>query len=193
MEKQPMLLITHVPEQQTDPMSAFDPELDNDFCQGIEEYEEEEPKPTDLSKVKGQDKIDLLYALMQKMSKADLAIVANAFNATPKTRKGTPHAGPVQQFKTITVHAFCRNCDHTIVYTTDLKEGQHKSYVRKNGTVGYIECKKNFEPMTIQAWSTSCELCKVRLSTWSREKLEERYMQLLCRLTFDETPSTNGW
>jgi hypothetical protein len=192
MKEQPILLITHTPEQ-PDPMSAFDPDLDNDFCQGIEEYEE--PTVNDLKNAKGQDKIDLLHALMQKMSKSDLAIVAAAFTSSgPKTRKGTPHAGPVQQFKVITVHGFCRNCDHTIVYTTELKEGQHKSYVRKNGTVGYVECKKNFDPMTIQAWSNSCELCHTRIMKWTREKLEERYMQLLCRLTFDETPSTtNDW
>lgn len=191
MEKnQPILLITHVVEQPV-PESAFEP--DSDFAEGVEAYEAG-PTVDDLKNAKGQDKIDLLAALMQKMSKADLAAIAAAFTASrPKPRKSVPHAGPAIQYKMITVHTYCRNCDHTHIYTTQLATGQHKSYVRKNGTVGYVECKKDFTPMTVQAWSTSCELCKIRIALWGREKLEERYMQLLCRLTFDEVPSTNGW
>lgn len=148
-----------------------------------------------LSTASGADKIDLLANLLKNSSKEDLAEILAAFMPQSKpARKSVPHAARTIQRKVITVHYHCRNCEHTQVYTTELAKGQSKSWVRKDGTVGYVLVKANFEPLNVQSWSNSCEMCKVRIATWSRDKLEERYLQLLCRLTFDETPSTtNDW
>ncbi len=148
-----------------------------------------------LSTASGADKIDLLANLLKNSSKEDLADILAAFMPKEKaTRKATPHASRVLQRKVLTVHYHCRNCDHTRVYTFELAKGQTKSWVRKDGTVGYVMVKANWEPLTVQSWTNSCEMCKVRIATWTREKLEERYLQLLCRLTFSEPPSTtNDW
>lgn len=184
MESMPQtLLITYVVPTDA-PKSAFDPDVDFDSGPTVE----------DLKQASGPDKIDLLAALMQKMDKAELTTLLQAFTKPEKkTHKGTPHAGPTTQYKIITVHHFCRNCGMTYVYTTQLSEGQNKTYIRKNNSVGNIVVKKNFEPMTVQSWSNQCEMCRTRMSQWPREKLEERYMQLLCILTVGHDPSTNDW
>lgn len=141
------------------------------------------------------DKMDTLAELLRQTPRAELEkMMAVFFPPEPKKKRSTPHASRAIQRKVITVHYHCRNCEHTHIYTTELAKGQSRSYIRKDGTVGVVMVKADFTPLTIQSWTNSCEMCKVRIATWSREKLEERYLQLLCRFAFHETPSsTNDW
>jgi len=139
--------------------------------------------------------MEQLAELLKTTPREEIAKLLTLFDQPlPRTRKSVPAHSRVIQRKVITVHHHCRNCDHSYIYTTELTKGQSKSYVRKDGTVGVIMVKADFSPLTVSSWANSCDMCKVRISSWSREKLEERYMQLLCRLTFDTLPATtNDW
>lgn len=182
MEKRDTLLIAWKPdiEQHFD---TFDPDLtDDDYLPQEEVVQTKEQMLRDLPHATGDDKMALLRQLIASVPKGELASVAAALNKPLTRNKYKPRHGYIKQFRLITQHHTCRNCGTVHIKTYELAKGESKSYVKLDGTVQTIYVKDKFTPLTIQSWNTRCEMCRMRISDWSRELLEERYMQLLCRL-----------
>lgn len=129
-----------------------------------------------------------LRQLIQSMPKDKIRALASELkeyglgDEVPKEQRPPRQKTTVKFKRLITRHFTCINCDNKWVHTVELGKGEH---VAAPGVHGHyiITVENDMTPITVQCVVSKCEHCQSAISMWSREKIEERYMQLLCRLT----------
>lgn len=84
--------------------------------------------------------------------------------------------------KYVTVHYRCLTCETQWVHTAQLMQGEDMIVRKQQGEVTTIKFTTNSSPLTVSAVASKCSACPRKISRWPREKLEERFLDLLNRL-----------
>lgn len=126
-----------------------------------------------------------LMKLMPKDKLKDLAVELKAVGAdVPVERKPRTYTSTtVKRKRLVTRHFTCLNCGHKWVNTLQLGKGEHVMTPGTKDGNYIVTVIEDYKPVTAQCAVVKCENCQHAISRWSREELEERYMQLLCRLS----------
>jgi hypothetical protein len=93
--------------------------------------------------------------------------------------KYVPEHGPVKIYTTVIKHYNCICCGHRQIISYKLAKGEEISTINSDGTIRTLTAVGKNMTVHIASTTTRCNFCSAEIRSWSREKLEARYLSII--------------
>lgn len=131
------------------------------------------------------DMDDLLLAL-QEADPEQLKHLAIEMNKQPRVNKPKHMGGPVKTYTTIIKTCTCLLCEAKFSNKHTLAGGEQIHCLDRNGVDHAITATGKVGEVEITSFVSRCPYCAQTIQSWTREKLEAKFMVLLKNSSFKE-------
>lgn len=97
--------------------------------------------------------------------------------------------GPIKTYTTIIKQYTCLACDSKFSTKYNMAKGEQTFCLDPHGNVHYVTISGKPGEIQLPCFASKCMFCKEKASTWSREKLERKWLALVKASSFKEVVS----
>ncbi|OQB03748.1 MAG: hypothetical protein BWY21_02142 [Parcubacteria group bacterium ADurb.Bin216] len=140
-----------------------------------------------------QELLEKLQSLLDDTSADILEKLSKEIGSTKKSVYSikSEHSVPTS-YSTFNKTVTCITCGSVTTYQYRLMKNQQITALLENGRVVTHISKGDTSIIDVESYASRCDKCEASIKTWSREKLEAKYISLLHSCHFKEVLKANG-
>ena len=137
-----------------------------------------------MTELEEEELLSLLEGIDPAKLKRIMAEMKPVRTHTPKDPMKKP--GPIKQYVVVTRHYTCLSCSTKWDHVDKMEKGEEVMTISEQGAVTIHRVVKAEGSLDYQTHCTKCAYCEKVMKTWTREELEQKWLQLTRSCTFKE-------